>query len=133
VRIVFDTNVLLAGVFTRGVCEALLDACLGSDEHVVVASEHILREFARQARAKFGAPSDGVRRAIESLRAGMELVDPAPVDPDACRDRDDLPVLGTLLAARADCLVTGDQDLLSLKEFGGIPILSPRAFQGRLR
>ena len=40
----------------------------------------------------------------------------------------DLPVLGTVLAAKADCLVTGDNDLLALGEFSGHAILSPRAF-----
>ena len=33
----------------------------------------------------------------------------------------------------ADCLVTGDRDLLSLGEFGGCPILSPRQLLDRLR
>ena len=55
------------------------------------------------------------------------------VPADACRDPDDLPIRGTLLAARVDCLVTGDEDLLALREFRGIPILSPRAFYERLR
>ena len=52
---------------------------------------------------------------------------------DACRDADDLPVLGAVLAAKADCLVTGDNDLLVLREFSGCPILSPREYWQRLR
>ena len=131
-RVVFDTNVLLAGVFTRGVCEALLDTCLGGEEPTVIASEHILGEFLRQGESKFGAPAKEVQLAVEVLRAQVELVEPAPVAAGACRDPDDLPVLGTLLAARADCLVSVDQDLLGLKEFGGVPIFSPRAFHDRL-
>jgi uncharacterized protein len=47
---------------------------------------------------------------------------------EACRDRSDLPVLCTALASTADCLVTGDRDLLEIKQFQAIPILSPRAF-----
>ena len=37
-------------------------------------------------------------------------------------------VLGTALAAKANFIVTGDNDLLVLKEFHGIRILSPRQF-----
>ena len=44
----------------------------------------------------------------------VELVEPLAVADAALRDRDDLPVLGTLLASGADYLVTGDKDLLVL-------------------
>lgn len=131
-RIVFDTNVLLAGMFTPGICEALLDICLTSDQHVGVTSKHILEEFSRHAE-KFGAPGSEVRLTVKVLRSQLEMVEPSSVEPGACRDPDDLPVLGTLLASKADCLVTGDQDLLTLKEFHGMPILSPRDLYDRLR
>ena len=131
-RVVFDTNVLLSGLLTRGLCEALLDACLGSDEHTVVLSDHILREFERHAVGKLGAPKEEAHQAVEFLRTEAEIVEPADVPPGACRDLDDLPVLGTARAAKADCLVTGDKDLLDLGEFRGIPIMSPRAFFDRL-
>jgi predicted nucleic acid-binding protein len=38
----------------------------------------------------------------------------------------------TAIAGHADCLVTGDNDLLTLGEMASIPILSPRQFYGRL-
>jgi predicted nucleic acid-binding protein len=50
-----------------------------------------------------------------------------------CRDKDDLPVLGTALAGQADYLVTGDKDLLALGEFHSTVILNPRSFYDRLR
>jgi len=36
------------------------------------------------------------------------------------------------VSAAADCLVTGDRDLLDIRQFHGIPILSPRAFHDQL-
>jgi putative PIN family toxin of toxin-antitoxin system len=133
VKVVFDTNVLLSAVLTRGLCEALLDACLSGGDFTLALSEHILREFSREARTKFGAPEDKVNRAEEFLRTRSELVEPAKVPADACRDPDDLPVLGTAIAAEAACLVTGDADLLELARFGGVRILSPRDFYDRIR
>ena len=128
-----DTNVLLAGVFTHGVCEAILDECFGNPAHTIIGSEFILREFARQAASKFAAPADVVRQTIDLLRSGMELVEPSSVPARSCRDPDDLAILGTLVAGNPDCLVTGDRDLLEIKTFQSIPILSPRAFHDRLR
>ena len=132
-KLVFDTNVLLSGVFTHGICETLLDACLIGGEHSVVLSEHILREFIHHAEDKFGAPDRQVQAAARLLRSQTELVKPAKVPRDACRDPDDLPVLGTALAAKAECVVTGDKDLLAIGTFEGIRILSPRLFHEMLR
>ena len=42
-------------------------------------------------------------------------------------------MLGTAVAGEADCLVTGDDDLLAIKHFRKIPILAPRAFYDLLR
>lgn len=131
-RIVLDTNVLLAGLLTRGVCEALLELCLESDACVIVLSEHILREFERHATGKFGAPPADVAEAISLLREHAELVEPEAMRDIACRDADDLPVLGTATAGRADVLVTGDSDLLELRSVRGIAILTPRQFYERL-
>jgi uncharacterized protein len=133
VRIVFDTNVLLAGVFAHGMCEELLDLTLGDPRHVVITSQYILREFVDRAVSKFGAPADEVRKAARILESQMEMVDPLPVRAGACRDSDDLPILGTGLAAKADCLATGDRHLLELKTFQSIPIITPRELFGKLQ
>ena len=132
-RVVLDTNVLLSALFTRGVCEAVLDILVASDACHVVLSEHILAEFNTHARKKFAAPADEVERADGFLRRHAEIVEPAPLPRRACKDPDDLPVLGTAVAGGADALVTGDAQLLELGEFQGVPILSPRAIYDCLR
>ena len=45
------------------------------------------------------------------------------------RNAKDDNILSCLLAAEVDYLVTGDSDLLELKSFQGIPIITPRAFE----
>lgn len=44
--------------------------------------------------------------------------------PKVSRDPDDDQVLACALAAQADLIVSGDADLLDLKSFQGIPILT---------
>ena len=56
-------------------------------------------------------------------------MDPAAVPDSSARDAKDLPVLGTFLAARADYLVTGDNDLLALKD--RYTIVTPAEFWNR--
>ena len=42
-----------------------------------------------------------------------------------CRDPDDYAVLALALAAQADCIISGDNDLLALTHYQGIPIVAP--------
>ncbi len=130
-KVVLDTNVLLAGLATHGLCESLV--MLSFRDHEVVLSEHILSEVAKHYVGKFKATVEQADHVVAVLRSQSEMIEPVAVPAEACDDADDLPVLGTALAANAECLVTGDQGLLKLASYEGIPILSPRAFYDRIR
>jgi putative PIN family toxin of toxin-antitoxin system len=67
------------------------------------------------------------------LKSELIMVAPVQVAGDACRDPDDLMVLGTAISARADYLCTGDKDLLVLGKYRGIPILTPRLLYNQLK
>lgn len=130
-RVVLDTNVLLAGIATHGICEGLLALCFR--DHSVVLSDHILDELAEHYVGRFKASHDQAALVVDTLRKQSENVVPAPVAEDVIRDTDDLPVLGTALAGRADYLVTGDKQLQALGNHQGILILSPREFYDLIR
>ena len=130
-RVVLDTNVLLAAFAARGLCEVIYQLCL--TEHEIVLSRHILREVRRNLRGKFKLAAADADEIMALIHDNALIVKPAKVAHNACRDVDDLPVLGTLMAGKAHCLVTGDKDLLELKEFQSVPILSPRSFHDQLR
>ncbi len=129
-RAVLDTNVLMSAFGTRGLCEAIYE--VGLADHDLITSDHILKELQKHLVGKFKMPRQRVSEIIALVREQAKVVKPAVVSKTACRDADDLPVLGTLLAGNADCLVTGDRDLLDLNSFEGKPILSPRAFYDSL-
>jgi putative PIN family toxin of toxin-antitoxin system len=130
VKVVLDTNVLVAAFAARGLCEAVLEACVVG--HELFSSAHILVEVRRVLTKKLKLPPGQREEILSFLRDQVSLVSPAPVTAGACRDPDDLPVLGTAVAAVANCLVTGDQDLLELKRFQSTSIVSPREFHDQL-
>lgn len=130
-RVVLDTNVLLAGVATHGICEGLL--ALSFRDHSVVLSDYILDEFVEHYVGKFKATHRQAALVAATFRKHSEIVVPAPISADVLDDVDDLPVLGTAVAGQADCLVTGDKQLLELGHYQEIPILSPRAFYDQIR
>jgi len=130
VRVVLDTNVLLAAFGTRGLCEALFATCL--EGHALVTSEHILGELRRNLTRAFRMPARQAEEVVEFVREHSEVVSPARVPAGTCRDPHDLPVLGTAVAGLADILVTGDRDLLESKSCDDIPIVTPRKCYERL-
>ncbi|MFV1967123.1 MAG: putative toxin-antitoxin system toxin component, PIN family [Pirellulaceae bacterium] len=130
-RVVLDTNVLLAGIATHGLCEGIVTLCFR--DHTVILSEHVLSEVAEHYVGKFKASAEQVEAVVKMLRKNSNVVPPAHVPTGAFEDADDLPVLGTAVAGAADCLVTGDKKLLRLGNYQGIPPLSPRDFYDRIQ
>ena len=130
-KIVLDANVVIAAFASRGLCESIFELCLGG--HEIVMSVDLLDEIARNLRLKVKLPAamvDGIRELLQEC--GTMFL-PARVSENACRDPDDTRILGLAVASSADLVVTGDKDLLVLKEYQGIPILSPRSFSEMIR
>jgi putative PIN family toxin of toxin-antitoxin system len=131
VRVVLDTNVLLAGVATHGLCEALMEIVLR--DHTLISSEYILQEFERHYGGKFKASAKQTAEAIKTIRTLAEVVEPVAVPSDACPDEDDLLVIGTAMSSDAEYLVTGDRQLLDIGNYDKIRIVSPRQFYDLFR
>lgn len=125
-RIVLDTNVLISAFITRGVCRHLFEYCV--ETHQIVISDFILSEFSNTLIRKFGFAEEEVGEARASLSLCGELVTPIAFEEPICRDPDDDHVLGTAIAGNADCIVTGDRDLLVLERFRVVEIVSPSEF-----
>jgi len=66
--------------------------------------------------------------AVSLLRSRMELVVPNELEREVCRDPDDDHILAAAISGKCDGIITGDKDLLVLKSYEGIEILSPRDF-----
>lgn len=86
-RIVLDTNVLVAAFIARGVCHELFEYC--AQRHTLVTSDFVLEEFSRKLVEKFKRTSEVTDEATTLLRSRMEVVTPAGLDAPVCRDEDD--------------------------------------------
>lgn len=125
-RVLLDANVVVAAFASRGLCEAVFEVCL--DAHDIVMSDELLREVARSLRKKIKLPRDTVDAIAGLLQENCTFHQPVAVETAACRDPNDLHVLGLAVAAKAECIVTGDRDLLAVRKAGRCRILSPRQF-----
>jgi len=125
-RIVLDSNVVVAAFAARGLCEALFELCLGN--HEILLSEPLLDEIRRNLTKKVKLGRQTAAGIERLLRESGLLLEPAAVAADACRDAGDLHILGLAKTGKAEYLVTGDDDLLVLKRFGRCRIVRPRQF-----
>jgi putative PIN family toxin of toxin-antitoxin system len=126
-KLVLDTNVLIAAFITRGKCSDLLEHCIRN--HQLITSDFILDEFHRHLVGKFKYDLSEALTAIELLRLKMDVVIPTDFEMPVCRDADDDMILGTAIAGGAECIVTGDKDLLVIEEFRGVDIMQPAEFE----
>ena len=124
-RLVVDTNVLIAGLVADGLCRDIVKRRLPACE--LFTSRALLDELAEILREKFDTRSQDLP-LLQVYEAEATIVRPKPLPKPICRDTDDDEVLATAVAARAEIILTGDDDLLALEEFQGIRILSPRKF-----
>ena len=125
-RVILDTNVILAAFAGRGLANAVFELCL--DKHEIIISEHILLELQNNLQKKLKMPKDKVQRIIEYLKEICIIRSYKRLDKAICRDPDDVKILGLSEVAKPDYIITGDSDLLTLKEFNSIPIITPREF-----
>jgi putative PIN family toxin of toxin-antitoxin system len=117
-RVVHDTNVLISAALSRlGKPFACLDWVL--DNATLVVSRELLEELeTRLARSKFSKYVDDARRRAFVVDLGLSAVQVELSGAvTVCRDPDDNKLLEIAVTGRADCLVTGDRDLLVLDPF----------------
>jgi putative PIN family toxin of toxin-antitoxin system len=127
-KAVFDTHVLIPAFVAEGVCTKLLRRGRNRNFSLVICP-FILQEFQRILNRKFGATRREIQDAVRLVREAAQLeVQPSEEIRSLCRDPDDDQILACAVAAGADYLVTGGDDLLVLNEFREIRIRKPKDF-----
>lgn len=124
-RIVFDTNVVVAGIVADGLCREIVEIHL--PEHDAILSPALWQELLDKLQSKFHLTPDELP-LLQLYQRHAQWCEPSALNPPTCRDPDDDWVLATALAGQAEVIVTGDDDLLCLHSFQGIAILNPRQF-----
>lgn len=125
-KVLLDANVVVAAYAAHGLCEVIFEVCL--DAHDLLMSAELLDEIGKNLRKKIKLPARTVDSIIHHLQVNGMFHQPTSVETTACRDPKDLHILGLADAGDAECIVTGDQDLLVLRKYKSCKILTPRQF-----
>ncbi|KUK89533.1 MAG: PilT protein domain protein [Thermotogales bacterium 46_20] len=114
-RIMVDSNTLISGIVFEGIERDLLRR-IWQNEHTIVIAEYTLMEVDRVIGNKF----PGSSRALENLLSILNAeIFPLPSAEDVKRHRDkirdkhDISVIATAMAAKPNLFVTGDKNFFT--------------------
>lgn len=136
IRAVLDTNLLVSYLLThRPPIAALIDEHLAQEHFVLVTAATLLQELDRVLRyprlQRYYSEASRTRY-VALIAALSELVELPESVPPICRDPDDDWVIACAVVGKANCIVSGNGDLLALERVGEIPILSAAQFLAML-
>jgi putative PIN family toxin of toxin-antitoxin system len=134
VRAVVDTNVIISGAIKLGIPREIWSAFKSGDCKLVLSSSMFMELSGVLQRPKFHnlIGEGGRKELLLYLELFAEVVEPTD-SVTVCRDPKDNHILSCAVKAGVDFIVSGDDDLLVLKTFRGIPILKPKEFLTRLK
>ena len=124
-RVVIDTNVLISGTLWGGKPGLVIEQ-YRQNKFIILISPFILAELANFLEEYHIKKKERETILNEFKNKSIKIIPPKMVN--ICRDKRDNQILDLCLAGKADFLITGDKDLLSLKKFGKTKILKPKEF-----
>ncbi len=130
-KLVLDTNIFISGLFfPKSNAGRLINLCL-KEKFELCLSEEMIQEiekvlFYPKIRKRLKMTDSEIENYCSLLKFFSHLSDIKNIKSAVPKDRNDDHVLATLLASDANYLITGDEDLLSLRE--SYKIISLRDF-----
>jgi putative PIN family toxin of toxin-antitoxin system len=89
-----------------------------------------MMELRRTLSRKFRLAHDELSSAVEPIQEAIsQIIEHDLKITGICRDKNDDNILACAPAAKAAYLVTGDADLLEVKKYQGVKIVTPRDFE----
>ena len=131
-RVILDTNLWISYLISKRLRK--IDALFEENGVTLIFSDELMEEFLEVAqRPKFGkyftsADLENLLALFDVYGEWVQVVSSV----DLCRDAKDNFLLALAKDAKADYLITGDQDLLIIKKFEDTDILTYAEFEIRL-
>jgi putative PIN family toxin of toxin-antitoxin system len=125
-RILFDTNVIISGFVSQGYSfDVIKDA---ANKHEVYCTEYLLKETQKSLSTKFPLSREAINSIISTVKKQFIEGKTAATVEKISRDPKDDQILADAITNNIDIIITGDKDLLELKNYKGIKIIMPKDY-----
>lgn len=125
-KIVLDTNILIFAFVFGGKPRQILSLVL-EGKIQAITSPVLIAEFFDVVNKRFNLSSEELALTKNQIENKFLTVQPKKTI-NISRDEDDNRVLEVAVEGRCSYIITGDKDLLDLKTFKNIKILTPDTF-----
>jgi putative PIN family toxin of toxin-antitoxin system len=134
IKVVIDTNIFISALLGSKNCKEIRDKFVEAVFDIVISEEMFgeLMDAIREPKFENLIKDEDIKELRELLEKDAFWIIPEE-KVFICRDIEDNIVLECALAGKVDFIVTGDKDLLSLKKFKSILIITPKKFIKLLR
>ena len=124
-KLVLDTNIFISSFFWGGNPRKIMTRIIDGKDALFVSDEILHELFFVLKRPKFNVAHRQINNFIGSIEEIATHVILLGTIQGICRDSDDDKILECAILGDVDFIISGDNDLLSLKIFQGIPIMTP--------
>lgn len=126
-KVVIDTNVVVSGIFFGGNPRRVLEAVIKGNT-IACASPEIISEYEDIIEEMIQRRQGRLRKDILSpFVAELKIYEPK-IRVSACRDPEDDKFLSCALDAKAFYIISGDKDLLDMKQYKEVEIVTAADF-----
>lgn len=129
-KIVLDTNILISAFIFGGKPHQVLSMVLANKIQAFI-SPVLLAEFFDVVNKKFDLSNEELALTKSQIENKFVIVQPKS-EIKILRDEDDNRVLEAALEGECNYIITGDRDLLDLKIYKNIKIVTPDAFLSKM-
>jgi putative PIN family toxin of toxin-antitoxin system len=127
-KVVLDSNIFISSFFWKGAPRRIFDRVTNGLDELYITDE-ILQETATvMSRKKFGAEGKEIDDYINIIKGCSIKVFPKNEVERISRDKDDNKILECGFEGYVDFIITGDDDLLVLKNYKNIRIVKPKEY-----
>ncbi len=121
--VVIDTNVFISGSLWNGNESRIIDLCINGSLRNHSTMEILLEIEKVLAYPKFSLTSNEQDRLLRIYMAFSNIISVGFEENGTCRDEDDNMIIACAKESPAEMIITGDEDLLCMKEIDGIQVL----------
>jgi uncharacterized protein len=128
-RVVLDTNVLVSAILLKGRLSRFQELWKNGTLSPLLSKETFQEFKTVLSYPKFSLSKDEIKAIMEDeLLPYFEVIDIKEKIHGVCRDPNDDMFLSVAVNAQTPYVVTGDKDLLALRKYKSIKIVSPQEY-----
>ncbi|WP_036096377.1 putative toxin-antitoxin system toxin component, PIN family [Leptospira weilii] len=125
-KVLLDTNIYISAILFKGKPRLVFQDLINEVFTGYISKEIFDEIESTLSKPKFKLDDNFIQIVLSEIRDITALVKNNPIqDYLELRDRDDYHILESAFAAKVDYLITGDKDLLTLREIKNFNIITP--------